>query len=186
MHIGLLPFTLDVAPLVSQLAEHPELWDAFPVRTESPLSPHREMSDIIVRYNDRANYGGDRLRFNDQHEAIWYPLAGKIPAVYELVAELRAALGDTTELGMVLITRLPAGKQCYPHHDDGWHAQHYEKFAVQLASTPEQAFCFEGEELSALPGQSYWFDNSFTHWVTNNSHQDRMTLIASIRRTPCQ
>jgi len=84
-------------------------------------------------------------------------------------------------LGGVLITKVPAHDSVKPHHDEGWHATYYDKYAVQLASAPGQAFCFEGESFSAEPGQTYSFDNSHTHWVENDSDFDRMTLIVCLR-----
>lgn len=69
-----------------------------------------------------------------------------------------------------------------PHRDDGWHAQHfYEKYAVQLKGNQQQGFHFEGHTVRAEPGEVYYFDNSKTHWVTNESNEDRMTLIICVR-----
>jgi aspartyl/asparaginyl beta-hydroxylase (cupin superfamily) len=48
-----------------------------------------------------------------------------------------------------------------------------------------QAFCFEGEQLSALDGESYFFENQVPHWVVNNSDRDRITLIVCVRRETC-
>ena len=84
-------------------------------------------------------------------------------------------------LGGVLITRIRPGQICKPHTDPGWHARYYSKFAVQIAAAPEQAFHFEGEKLVTAPGDIYWFDNSHTHWVTNESEVDRITMIVCIK-----
>lgn len=178
MNIQLLPHQFDVAPLVGQLEAHPDIWNQYRWRTEHPRSPHREIDDIWVRYNAVENLGA---HFNDPHEAVWYPVVEKIPGVKSLVSEVMDAV-EGQKLGGVLITRIPAGKQVYPHVDQGWHALHYEKFAVQLRGTPEQAFCFPGEKLSALPGESYQFNNQACHWVLNPTYQDRVTLIVCIRR----
>lgn len=86
------------------------------------------------------------------------------------------------ELGGVLITKIPAGKQVYPHVDGGWHAEHYEKFAILVQGNPEQEFCFESSALRCREGDSFTFDNHFPHWVTNDSPEDRITLIICIRR----
>jgi aspartyl/asparaginyl beta-hydroxylase (cupin superfamily) len=86
------------------------------------------------------------------------------------------------QLGGVLITRIPSGGEVQPHVDHGWHAGHYEKFAVQLRGNQEQAFCFEDAELRPEPGDLYTFDNARLHWVTNDSDSERITLIVCIRR----
>lgn len=178
MNIQRLPQKLDVSSLVQELEEHPELWNEYRWRTEHPRSPHREVDDIWVRYNAIENIGP---QFNDEHEAVWYPVVEKIPAVKALVSQLMDEF-EGQQLGGVLITRIPSGKQVYPHVDQGWHALHYEKFAIQLKGTAEQAFCFSGEKLSALPGELYWFNNQSCHWVVNPTREDRITLIVCIRR----
>jgi hypothetical protein len=178
--IRYMPWTFDVQQLVAQLAAHPELWNDFDLRTNHPQSPHRELDDIFVRYNARENFTGDRHAFNEPHTSVWWPAAEVLPAAVDIAnALLLRTRGD--ELGMVLITRIPAGKTCYPHTDHGWHARHFEKYAVQIASAKGQAFHVENVSLEAKPGECYWFDNARSHWVTNESAEDRITLIACIR-----
>lgn len=170
----------EVSPLVVQLSWHPELWNEFDLRTNHPQSPHRELSDIFVRYNARENFTGDRHSFNEPHDAVWWPSIEKLPAARDITLDLMRAV-EGERLGMVLITKIPAGATCYPHVDKGWHASHYDKYAVQLASAPGQAFHVEQAALSAEPGECYWFDNSRSHWVTNESQEDRLTMIVCIR-----
>jgi len=178
MNIRLLHEDFDIAPLAAQLAAHPEVWNQYRWRTESAKSPHREASDIWVRYNALENFGP---HFNDAHDSVWYPVIEKLPAAVNLAHEVMERL-DADYLGGILITKIPAGKQVYPHSDQGWHALHYQKIAVQIAGNDKQAFCFEDGRVSAKPGQSYWFNNQATHWVTNRSAEDRMTFICCIRR----
>ncbi|MNL70438.1 hypothetical protein D3C87_1954400 [compost metagenome] len=52
---------------------------------------------------------------------------------------------------------------------------------MQIAAAPGQAFHFENEKLVTVPGDIYWFDNSHTHWVTNESQSDRITMIVCIK-----
>ena len=163
---------MNVAPLWWALAEHPELWDQTPVRTTPEASPHYGLSDIYVRYSANPL---DR----EAHESIWYPAAEVLPVhdlIFQLMADQRAE-----RLGGVLITKIPAGKSCKPHHDGGWHAGYYRKFGIQIASAPGQAFCFEGESLETKPGDVFEFDNSHTHWVTNETPHDRITLIVTLK-----
>lgn len=174
MKIKLLAENVNVAPMLWALQSHPELWDTHKARTEDPTSPHHGLSDIWARY---AAEGEDPT---GPHESVWYPCANLIP-VRELVYPLMSQYGGT-RLGGVLITKIPAGKECKPHTDPGWHARYYEKFAIQIQSAPGQAFCFEGESLETRPGDVFWFDNAFTHWVTNPTPYDRITLIACIQR----
>lgn len=164
---------VNVGPLLWALQSHPELWDQNTARTAHPDSPHHGLHDIWARY---AAPGVDG---SQPHESVWHPCADLMP-IREMVYPLVAAVqGD--QLGGVLITKIPPGKTCRPHTDPGWHARHYQKFAIQVQSHPKQAFHFEGQSLVTKPGDLYWFDNSKTHWVTNESDQDRITVIVCIR-----
>jgi hypothetical protein len=171
--IKLLSGGVNVAPMLWSLQEHPELWDQNASRTEDRDSPHHGLHDIWTRYAAPDVDGGQ------PHESVWYPCADMLP-VRELVYPLMAALGGD-QLGGVLITKIPPGKTCKPHTDPGWHARYYQKFALQIQSHPKQGFHFDGESLVSKPGDLYWFDNRFTHWVDNDSDQDRVTLIVCIR-----
>ena len=142
---------------------------------------HGEVSDIWVRYNAWENYNGDLASFNEPHVSEWYPIAREYPALIFLVNDVLGHL-PPVELGGVLITKIPPGQRVMPHSDHGWHAEYYnDKFAVQIKGNAEQAFCFEEAQLSALPGWVYWFDNQRVHWVTNDSDEDRITMIICTR-----
>lgn len=177
--IRFLESGLPIEDVLKSISEHPDVWNRHTIRT-GHYGPHRSISDIWCRYNDIRNFDGDRERFNGPHESIWYPAADEI-GVKPLVEDVVQRVGGK-KLGGVLITKIPAHENCMPHVDRGWHAEYYEKFAVQLASNDQQAFHFDGVHLVTKPGDLFWFDNSKTHWVTNPSDEDRMTLIICIRR----
>lgn len=176
-----LPLFFDIRPLCEQIARHPDIWNTHTMRTDAYATPHKSVSDIWVRYNAWRNFTGDIEAFNGEHDSEWYPVIHKIPAAWSIAKRLCRALKGK-RLGGVLITKVPAGGEVRPHVDHGWHAGYYEKFAVQLASTSEQAFCFEDGSLSALPGEVYTFQNDRLHWVTNPSNEDRMTMIVCVKR----
>jgi quercetin dioxygenase-like cupin family protein len=179
--IRLLASGIDVGPMREALAEHPTLWDQRTERTAPIDSPHHGLSDIWARFADPAT-----MRDDGSHDSVWYPPANVLP-VRELVFPLMAAVRGE-RLGGVLITRIKPGQVCKPHTDPGWHARYYDKFAIQLEADPAQCFHFETDRLVTAPGDVFWFDNSHTHWVTNDSDRDRVTLIACIkteRGAPC-
>ena len=175
--ISLLPHKFDVAPILEQLESHPDVWDQYRWRTENPRSPHRECSDIWARYSPAMQIE----RKNQPHESVWYPVTESIPSVRSLSEEMMDLVGGES-LGGVLITKIPPGKEVYPHIDGGWHAEHYEKFAILLQGNPEQEFCFETSSLRCEQGDSFTFVNQHCHWVTNNTDEPRITLIICIRR----
>lgn len=173
---------LDVAPLLAEIAIHPGAWDQHRERTtaEAYSGAHKQVSDIWVRFNPQRNYTGDPAFFSEEHDSEWYPVCRDIPAVKTLVRKVMAIVGGE-RLGGVLITRIPPHGEVKPHVDHGWHPSYYDKYAVQLKGSKGQAFCFDGESLSAEPGDLYTFDNSHEHWVTNPTDMERMTLIICIR-----
>lgn len=179
--ISRIGLTLDVSDILAQLDAHPEAWNRHRPRTETYGTPHSGVSDIWVRYNDWSNFKGDLAAFNGPHVPVWYPVIKDIPAARLLCLELLEHLGGG-RLGGVLITRIPPGGEVAPHIDRGWHADHYQKYAIQVKGNKEQTFWFEDAQLHPETGDVYTFDNSRTHAVWNPSHEERITLIVCIRR----
>lgn len=175
MSIKLLSEGLNVAPIYWNLLQHPELWNTHTNRTESPDSPHHGLDDIWARFGDPA-----RASDGSPHDSFWYPSADVLGIKAMCHDIMRHVEG--VELGGVLITRIPAGATCKPHTDPGWHARRYQKFGVQITSAPGQKFCFEGAELETKPGDLFWFDNQFLHWVENPTQYERVTMIVCIRK----
>jgi quercetin dioxygenase-like cupin family protein len=175
MKIELLKSGFNVSNILWALQSHPELWNQNKSRTDDPTSPHHGLDDIWARFGDP-----ERAVDGEPHDSHWYPPA-EILGIKNLCHDLMHMVSGV-ELGGVLITRIPAGAECKPHTDPGWHAKRYEKFALQIASAPGQLFCFEGESLETKPGDLFWFDNQYLHWVKNDTLFDRITMIVCIRR----
>jgi hypothetical protein len=156
------------------LQANESLWNQHTMRTADETSPHHEVDDIWVRYAAL-----EESEAPGPHESRWYgtPIESLVKdIVYPLMQFVE---GD--RLGGVLLTRIKAGKQCKPHLDNGWHARYYKKFAVQIQSAPGQRFCFDNEHLEPMPGEVYMFRNEHTHWVTNDTPHDRITLVVCIK-----
>lgn len=165
-----LGYSLDVSQAQEQLKD-PTVWNSHDDRRRAYA--HKGVDDIWVRYAE-----GGHVK-DGPHESVWYPVVHRIPAVWSLVRKvLRRYPG---KLGGVLITRIPPGGRVEPHIDRGWHAGHYEKIAVQIKGDAMQAFRFDDCSLSPLDGDVYTFQNDVTHWVTNDSDRERITLIICIR-----
>lgn len=179
-HIGLTEHTFDVCAVQRELAEHPELWNEYKGRLIHPRSPHRHTDDIWLRFAEDNLHDKER-KVEGPHVSVWYPAADKLPHTKALALKMFELIGGQ-ELGGILIIRIPPGKEIYAHVDAGWHAQQYEKFAVQISGHPKQAFAFEDGELAALPGESYWLDNSFPHWVENPTPKDWINMTVCYRK----
>ncbi len=170
--IRMLPHRFDVGQAQEQL-NNPGVWNLHDERRKSYV--HAGVDDIWLRY------GRDVQDMEAPHVSEWYPVVHEIPALWGLVRRVCRAV-RATELGGVLITRIPPGGRVEPHVDRGWHAGYYEKIAVQIKGDDEQAFHFEDASLSASDGETYTFDNSRLHWVTNDSDRERITMIVCLRR----
>lgn len=173
---------VDVMPLLLSIQRQPDLWDRHKVRKEAEGTPHREMSDIWIRYNDVSKYetSGDYGGFNDEHDSVWYPSYYQLPEIRPILFGLMSRV-EGERLGGVLITKIPPGHKIEPHADDSWHVQYYDKFYVSLKSNEGANFYCEDEVICPKAGDIYWFDNRRVHWVDNESNDDRMTLIVCIR-----
>lgn len=171
---------VDVSALRNELLAHPELWNMHRPRTSSYV--HSRVDDIWVRYNAWENYNPalGLSHFNREHESVWYP-AGEVLLAARQVAFDVLRMVEGNRIGGVLITRIPPGGEVRPHIDRGWHAEYYDKFAVQIQADTRQAFHFEDESLVSAAGDVFTFDNARTHWVTNASDIDRITMIVCIR-----
>lgn len=198
-HLKQLAAGLDVAPIVAELAANEDLWNAYTLRTSGAAPAHNQVSDIWVRYRPWETYlelrefigyglqgqyseGHAIEQFvSEEHESTWYPAIDKLPSLRSLIFEV-CRYWEVERLGGVLITRIPPGGEVKPHIDRGWHATYYEKIAVQLASNQAQAFHFEDGAFRCEPGTVYTFDNNYSHWVSNESAEPRMTCIVCVRR----
>lgn len=173
--------SLSVSQLLLQLKKAPHLWDQFTERSSNYGSPHSGVSDIWVRYRDRAEFNGDWADFVEQpHDCVWYDASDDLPAVRDIAFELmRWVRGE--RLGGILITRVPPGGEVKPHVDGGFNAKSYDKFAVIVESAEGQGMYYEEGCMAGPPGSVFWFRNDVPHWVKNESAVDRITLIVCIQ-----
>lgn len=175
---------LNVAPLVHAIARQPALWDQHRLRTEHEGSPHREVSDIWIRFNALADYeaSGDRAAVIDQHESVWYPAIDALPEVRPIVFDL-AHLVRGERVGRVIITRLAPGARIAPHVDSGSHAAYYDRYQVALACPLGCWFRAGEERLQMQTGDVWWFDNGVEHEVVNDGREDRLAMIVDLHHS---
>ena len=171
-----LKLKLDVSELVRQIDANPSIWNRFTERTDSHLSPHREVDDVWYRTCPRDRFH----EMGGEHTSEWYPAAQETPALVDLVGQVFNYVHGY-RLGGVLLTRVPPGKYVYPHTDNGWHADYYDKICVSIKANKYQAFNFPGVSHASDPGDMFWFENSIEHWVTNPSDEERISLIICLK-----
>ena len=182
----------NVLPLQIALKRQPKLFGAIDLRRTNYLqknanefdeSPHVGMKDIWIRYNDITEYinGCKPLStLNDEHNPIWYPAYYMLPQIRPLIFDLMR-LVEGEQLGGIFITKLSPGERIEKHIDTGWHASYYDKYYIPIQNAKGSTFNFESGIISPIEGDVYWFDNSTPHWVENNSTEDRISLIITIR-----
>lgn len=179
----MLPFKkLGVKFNVSGLADKLDnsgLFGKYPFRG-MPGSVHEEMTDIWVRYKDPVEHieSGDFSGMADPHDSVWLE---DFPEIKKIAYSLMEFL-EGSALGGVLVTKLPAGGVIHPHTDDGWHASYYDKYYMPIKNHKGALFSFDCGSIEPENGDVWAFRNDVTHWVTNNSKEDRIAMIICIRQ----
>lgn len=183
MYLKKIMDSIVVTPLLREIKEHPELWNRYDLRTRGD-SPHREVDDIWLRYRDYSELDEDNPEsFSDWHVSQWYAAASILKSAKPLIENIFTLVGGD-ELGGCLITRIPPGKQVYPHTDAGrWHSEYYLcKYLLLLQSAPGQTFEFGEHKHEGEAGDLFIFDNRPVHSVVNDSDIDRISLIMAVRK----
>jgi Aspartyl/Asparaginyl beta-hydroxylase len=174
---------LHVMPLLLALQRNPQLWNQYTLRTTHPGTPHAEVEDIWLRFNDVREYErtGDPASIIDGHESVWYEAIHALPQARQHIFGIMG-LVEGERLGRVLITKLGPGKRITPHVDGGDHAAYYERFHLMLYCPPEALFRAGDELVYMAPGDLWWFQNAAEHEVWNDSQtEDRITMIVDIK-----
>lgn len=171
---------IDVVPLLADLHRNPALWDAHTPRTDGD-SPHRAVSDIWVRFREFSELTS-AAAYAEPFIPVMYPAWRALPHLRPIVFGLMARM-EAVQLGGVLITRVPAGKQVAPHDDKGrWHPEFFEtKLYVPLLTNPLVRNTCADETVIMAPGSAWVFDNLKVHSTVNDGETDRITLIISLR-----
>lgn len=173
---------VDIMPLLLAVQRQPELWNTENLRTTHRMSPHTEVEDILLRFNDLKEFRetGSASSILDQHESVNYPAWSTLPEAQGMIFDLMRRVRGI-RLGRVMITRLAPGKKIDPHVDSGDHAAYYDRFHIILQNHPGSIFRAGNESITARAGEVWWFNNAIEHEVKNNSAEDRLTMIVDIK-----
>jgi len=171
---------LNIKPALNELYENYHLFGENNARKDAgPV--HAEMDDIWFRYGDTSEMAktGDYSKIADEHDSIW--LQG-LPECRKLCFDVMAMV-DGERLGGILITKLPIGGKIQPHTDAGWHAEYYDKYYIPIQNADGAIFGFECGNIEPNEGDVWAFDNSYLHWVENNSNEERIAMIICIKQS---
>ena len=189
-YFNTIAVNFNVMPLQIALRRQPALFGKYKDRCIGE-SPHRESDDIWVRYNNYENVIKVDAPLNSEHPAnaphrsVWYPVYYQLPQLRPLIFDLMN-LVEGEDLGTVLLVKLEPGKQVYPHSDSGWSAGYYEKYFIPIQTSTKATFNFPDGVIAPELGHVYWFDNSILHSYTNNTPDDVIMLIVTIRSDKVQ
>ena len=173
----LIAQNIDVVPVLNALAGHPDLWDEHTLRTTYPGTPHSQVSDILVWFNDLDQPPEALI---DDKAVAPYRAWSAIPQLRPLVFDLMRRV-EGVSLGRVMITRLPPNKEITPHVDGGAPATWFTRYQLMLHCLPGVIFQAGNERVAMKTGECWMFDNTQEHSVQNGSGEDRIVLIADIR-----
>lgn len=168
---------LDVEPLLQLVDANPDWWNEITIRQEFIGSAHHATQAIHLR-------GPASFTFDDvfvDTGAHDYPLI--VPTLDALMMVLRPLLTaiDFTDIGRVMIVRLPAGGELDPHIDQGRYAAHYQRFHVALRTNDRCALVVDGETQHMAAGEAWWFDHRKPHSAFNHGDTERLHLIVDAR-----
>jgi hypothetical protein len=171
-------FPTDLA--LTQLERRPDLWDRDPQRTTASNSPHRQSSDIWLRFRPRSELSTPET-YGEPHFAAFWPAWDELPALRPIVFRVMS-LVDAVYLGGILLTRIPAGCEIFPHVDRGWHPEFLNRKVYVIIKANERCLnhCMD-ETVTMRPGEAWLFDNGVTHSVENRGDDERIAMIVTMR-----
>jgi quercetin dioxygenase-like cupin family protein len=167
---------VDVLPVVNALAVNADLWNQNTLRTDNPLSPHSEVDDIWVFFNDPKD---PQAVINDI-QTHPFPAWDRLHPIKDMILNLMRRVNGV-QLGRVIMTRMKPGARIAPHVDGGAPATFYSRYQMALQCLPGVVFRAGDEVVEMRSGDVWWFDNTVEHEVINNSADDRIAMVVDIR-----
>lgn len=179
---------IDMTPLHEAIIRQPELWNEQTFRTTYRNTPHGQVDDIWLRYSDMDRLDTeDTSAVQNDHGAVWYPAVGRLPEAKPLVLDLMRYVG-AYELDRLVISRLAPGKTILPHADavgDYVHLGDIARYHLVVQGLPGSLFRCGDETITMQTGEVWWFNAYLEHQIVNNSADDRIHLMADLRKWPC-
>lgn len=165
---------LNTQPLLNALDARPELWDQITVRQDYPGSAHHDTQCIFLR----GPYEFTPESYMGNIEATDYDAMDALRAeVFNLMLSVLNRTLRATELGYVLIVRLPPGGMIDEHIDEGVYADHYARFHIALTDSPKASLTVGGETQHFAQGDVWEFNHKQPHSGRNMGSEPRIHLI---------
>lgn len=167
------------------LARRPEIWKEDTYLRDYPQGPFGQVESVILRFPEKAVKETQaeveqHLLRHDPHECIDQPVYRLLPEARALVMPLMAYVGGE-RLGRVMINKIDPGGRVFPHADTPLHADYWTRFHICISSSPGVVFRCDDESVYMAAGEVWYFNNKLEHEVTNNSAEDRISMVVDIR-----
>lgn len=172
---------IDPAPLLAQIAAHPELWGQYSTWTEG------KPDTVLAQMGMAANY--IELRYNStpaglpQHPRHWnrspiHILTEAQPLIFGIMAAVQGEI-----LGRVIISKMAPLEVIKTHTHEVQFGQPpiFETYQVPLQGDPGVVFRCGDEDCYMAPGDAWTFPNQVMHSVYNGSKRDRISMMLDIR-----
>lgn len=174
-----LEFGIDVAPFLTEIGAHPELWDSDPSR-QLAKPAQRETHAICIRAQggeailDSAARQENPIGYRGQPTSLsaFFPAAEGF--VENLAHDMRGAMGRA------VIARLRPHGTIHPHLDDRLYWLLRDRYHLVIKSVTGSHFRAGGEEVRMRQGELWWFDPTVEHSAFNESDQERIHIIVDI------
>lgn len=168
---------IDTAELVARIEAQPQLWHGITARQDYPGSAHHDTQSIILR----GPLPTSRDVFNDVECMDYRPYVEALsPEIETMIGRCLYSIGQTYDLGRVMITNLRRDGFIDAHVDEGKYADKFDRFHLALHARPGNRFNVGQHFMQPVTGELYWFNHKITHSLVNLSDDARWHLIIDV------
>ncbi len=167
---------VDMQPILEELAQNADAWDAQVGRQER-AAPQRETASIPIRGGRKSMVRGRRNR--DVLETRWTTISRRLPRIRAFIEATARRLD--ADLARARVVRLAPQSRVYAHFDRGDYYQHHDRYHLVLQSPAGSPMRAGDEAVRMREGELWWFDNKALHDAINESDEPRVHLIFDLR-----
>jgi len=171
-YFRLMKQELDVQPFLDEIESIPDAW-ALNTGRQNKIAVQREARAIPLRGVVKSKIAGRKR--HDVHESRYTTLSKQFPIARAFLESFAAE--QDAELGRAKIVCLPAGRQVYPHTDQGEYYRLRDRYHLILQSALGSYLKSGDEEKRMQVGELWWFDNKQIHSAFNDGDADRIHMI---------
>jgi hypothetical protein len=177
-HFKRLESGIDVAPLLRELADHPEVWSQD-TRRQASIGVQRETESLaICRHAEQLTFLEERKRSPVRYVGRPTQTARLLPRTLEFVEQQARQLHGIP--GRAVVVRLQPHGQVYEHIDAGLYYELRHRYHLVLYSVAGSRLRAGNEEVRMREGELWWFENRQSHEAFNDSDEDRIHLIMDV------